>query len=97
MPQPIKVLGFIILDGAFVWLYRDQTGDQHLGYRSGAYMSHIYFMRTHRVGDPSAPTNLRGKQWSEYTPAGTSSSFKASTTILSYVIHMLSSLVNGLA
>jgi len=37
----------------------------------------------HLIGDPSAPANLRGKQWTEYNPAGTSSSFRLSTRMLS--------------
>lgn len=28
-------------------------------------------IRMHLVGDPSAPANLKGKQWIEYIPAGT--------------------------
>ena len=48
------------------------------------YMLHIYYLiRMHRIGDPSAPTNLRGKQWIEYIPAGTSLSFRASTRMIS--------------
>lgn len=45
----------------------------------------------HRIGDPSAPANLRGKQWTAYNPAGTSSSFRASTRMTSWKIGVVSS------
>lgn len=50
-------------------------------YREDDEMNHL--MRMHLVGAPSAPTNLNGRQWSEYIPTSTSSSFSASTGIIS--------------
>ena len=43
-------------------------------------------MRMHLIGDPSAPTNLRGKQWTEYIPGWMSSSFRPSTRMISWNI-----------
>lgn len=45
-----------------------------------------HLIRMHLVGAPSAPTSLNGKQWSEYIPASTPSSFSASTGIISWKI-----------
>lgn len=42
-----------------------------------------HLIRMHLIGDPSAPGNLKGKQWTEYIPGSTSSSFKASTRMIS--------------
>ena len=53
-------------------------------YREGDELNH--FMRIHLVGAPSAPGNLNGKQWSEYIPTSTSSSFSASTGIILIII-----------
>lgn len=43
-----------------------------------------HLIRMHLIGDPSAPGNLKGKQWTEYIPGSTSSSFKASTRMISW-------------
>jgi hypothetical protein len=40
-------------------------------------------MRMHLVGDPSEPSNLRGKQWTEYIPGWISSSFRPSRRMIS--------------
>lgn len=44
---------------------------------------HAYFMRMHLIGDPSAPSNLRGKQCRSYIPGTTSSNFRPSTRMIS--------------
>lgn len=44
----------------------------------------LQLMRMHRIGDPSAPSNLKGKQCTVYIPGFTSSSFKPSTRIISW-------------
>lgn len=45
-----------------------------------------YLMRMHLIGEPSAPSNLSGKQWTEYSPGLTSSNFRPSTRMISYII-----------
>lgn len=42
-----------------------------------------HLIRMHLIGDPSAPGNLKGKQWTEYIPGWMSSSFNASTRMIS--------------
>lgn len=52
------------------------------------YNRNYYLMRMHLIGDPSAPSNLRGKQRTEYIPGWMSSSFRPSTSMISCIFKL---------
>ena len=91
-PQHLPRLSlFPVTFNRCAWVYHIRTDWERERERSLCHQKvnlheNYYLIRMHLMGDPSAPTNLRGKQCTEYIPGWTSSSFRPSTSMTSWNI-----------